>query len=73
MTRIYEIDVEAKLQSTITQCRKLSREINVDKLSVTTYTDLLNYAATLQDMLEAALEEQEEYEWQQTSGLRPDF
>ena len=73
MARIYEVDAETKLQSTITHCRKLARSVDTDKLSIITYTDLLNYAATLQDLLEAALEEQEEYEWQLTSGLRPDF
>ena len=73
MARIHEVNTETKLQSVLTHCRKLAREVNAEKLSITTHEDLLNYAATMQDMLEAALEEQEEYEWQQASGLRQDF
>ena len=76
MPRIYEVDIRAtktKLQLTLIHCARLEGCINTDKISPTTYTDLLNYANTLQDLLEGALEEQAEYEWQQTSGLRPDF
>ena len=75
MAKIYEVDTgpQGRVLSKITDCWKLACKLNPDNLSPTTYNDLINYAATLQDMLEGALEEQAEYERQQTSGLRPDF